>query len=297
MDYSTLIDPQSLAAVLAVADAAAKPVLLDCRTNLMQPGAGFALYQQGHIPGAHHADMDNDLSSPITPTSGRHPLPDPDQFAQQLGSWGIGSDTQVIVYDDMGGAMAARAWWLLRWMGHSRVALLDGGLPAWIGAGGALSTEVKPPVSCAPYPFRLNPSWLVDSDRVLANITEPAFILVDARNAERFRGEQEPIDPVAGHVPAALNRPLPDNLTDQGLFKSAEQLRAEWLTLLVGARGDDAIAAEVSADDVVAMCGSGVTACHLLLSLEIAGLTGARVYAGSWSEWIRDAQRPVSTGE
>ena len=283
MDYRTLIDAQSLVTLLSAADAGAKPVLLDCRSNLMQPSAGLAAYRQGHLPGAHHADMDADLSSPITATSGRHPLPEPDQFAQQLGDWGIGADTQVVVYDDMGGAMASRAWWLLRWMGHTQVAVLNGGITAWIGADGELSDDTEAARVCAPYPYRLSPDWVVDSDTVLANIADPKLILIDARNAERFRGEQEPIDPVAGHVPGALNRPLPDNLTDKGLFKSTEQLRAEWDALLDG----------VSPNDVVTMCGSGVTACHLLLSLEIAGLPGARVYAGSWSEWIRDNQRPV----
>lgn len=286
-EYQTLIDAPSLAALLSAVPlavkAAAKPVLLDCRSNLMQPGAGLAAYRQGHLPGAHHADMDSQLSSPITASSGRHPLPDPGRFAQQLGEWGVDSETQVIVYDDMGGAMASRAWWLLRWMGHTQVAVLDGGIGAWTGAGGELSGEVESAEAVAPYPYRLHPDWVVDSDTVLANISARKFTLIDARNAERFRGEQEPIDPVAGHVPGAMNRPLPDNLTANGLFKSAEQLRAEWDALLDG----------ISPNDVVTMCGSGVTACHLLLSLEIAGLPGARVYAGSWSEWIRDDQRPL----
>ncbi|MEH6650242.1 MAG: sulfurtransferase [Motiliproteus sp.] len=288
MDYRTLIDAQSLAALLnadslTAKSAAAKPVLLDCRSNLMQPGAGLAAYQKGHLPGARHADMDTELSSSITATSGRHPLPDPEGFARQLGEWGIDTQTQVIVYDDMGGAMASRAWWLLRWMGHEQVAVLNGGVPAWVDAGGELSSAVESSMVTTPYPYRLNPSWVVDSDTVQANIADPKFTLIDARNAERFRGEQEPIDPIAGHVPGALNRPLPDNLTDKGLFKSAEQLRMEWDLLLDG----------VSPNDVVTMCGSGVTACHLLLSLEVAGLPGARVYAGSWSEWIRDDKRPV----
>ncbi|MEH6823188.1 MAG: sulfurtransferase [Motiliproteus sp.] len=284
MDYRTLIDASSLEAGLNVA-VGGKRVLLDCRFNLMQPDAGLALYRQGHIPGAVYAHLDKDLSSPITASSGRHPLPDPQHLAQRLGEWGICADTQVVVYDDMGGAMAARAWWLLRWLGHERVAVLDGGFQAWVATDGAISEEAIAPIACASYPLQLQPGWVVGTEAVVANLQKPLFSLVDARSLERFRGEQEPIDPVAGHVPGALNRPLPDNLTTTGRFKSAEQLRAEWLALL----------GEVQPEAVVAMCGSGVTACHLLLSLELAGLPGARLYAGSWSEWIRDVGRPVAT--
>tara|TARA_R110002167_G_scaffold109_4_gene737 strand:+ start:3172 stop:4041 length:870 start_codon:yes stop_codon:yes gene_type:complete len=285
MDYRTLIDALSLEAGLNIAADGVKRVLLDCRFNLLQPDAGLALYRQGHIPGALYAHLDNDLSGPITAQSGRHPLPDPKRLAMRLGEWGICPDTQVVVYDDMGGAMAARAWWLLRWLGHERVAVLDGGFQAWVATEGAVSEEAATATDCAPYPYRFNADQVVSSEAVLANLQQPVFTLVDARSAERFHGEQEPIDPVAGHVPGALNRALSENLTAEGLFKSAEQLRTEWLALLDG----------TAPEAVVAMCGSGVTACHLLLSLELAGLKGARVYAGSWSEWIRDQQRPVAT--
>lgn len=290
MDYRTLIDAPSLEAGLNIAVDGVKRVVLDCRFNLMQPDAGLALYRQGHIPGALYAHLDNDLSSPILPTSGRHPLPDPDRLAQRLGEWGICPDTQVVVYDDMGGAMAARAWWLLRWLGHERVAVLDGGFPAWVATDGAVSAEQPnqpaAPQPCESYPYQLNADWLVSTQDIVANLSVAEFSLVDARTAERFRGEQEPIDPIAGHIPGALNRPLPDNLTAMGTFKPAEQLRSEWLALL----------GPVPVAEVVAMCGSGVTACHLLLSLEVAGLNGARIYAGSWSEWIRAADRPVEVG-
>jgi thiosulfate/3-mercaptopyruvate sulfurtransferase len=289
MDYRTLIDASTLQQTLQqdLADNRAPNwVLLDCRFNLIQPDAGRALYRQGHIPTAQYADLNLDLSSPITATSGRHPLPDPKRLAQRLGQWGIGPDTQVVVYDDMGGAMASRGWWLLRWLGHDRVALLDGGLPAWIAAGGELSAAASQPAPCAAYPLALHRNWVVGCEAVVANLAGQSFTLIDARNVERFRGEQEPIDPVAGRVPGALNRPVPDNLTATGRFKPADQLRVEWLALL----GD------VESDQVVTMCGSGVTACHLLLSLELAGLSGARLYAGSWSEWIRDANRPVEVG-
>ncbi|MEH6473956.1 MAG: sulfurtransferase [Halopseudomonas sp.] len=288
MDYRTLIDAQSLEAMLAGASADGRCVVLDCRFNLMQPEAGLEQYQQGHIPTAVYAHLDHDLSSPIIPQSGRHPLPDPQRLAKRLGEWGIAADTQVVVYDDMAGAMAARAWWLLRWLGHERVALLDGGLSAWIAAAGAISSQSESPACCGEYPLKLHSDWLLNSAEVAANLAAepPGFCLVDARNVERFVGEQEPIDPVAGHVPAALNRPLSDNLTPTNSFKSPDQLRGEWLALL-GAS---------AADDAVMMCGSGVTACHNLLAMEIAGLKGGRLYAGSWSEWIRDPQRPIATG-
>ena len=279
MSYRTLIDAASLQTHLG------DPgwVLLDCRFDLMQPNAGREAYQQGHLPGARYADLNQDLSDPVTGHSGRHPLPDPQRLANQLGAWGITPESQVLVYDDMAGAMAARAWWLLRWLGHERVVLLDGGLPAWLEAGGEITPSLPEPDDCGPYPVTLQP-WVVDTEAVVVNLEQQGFTLIDARTAERFDGEQEPIDPVAGHIPGALNRPLPDNLTDHGTFKTAEQLRQEWHGLLEGR----------SAEDCVAMCGSGVTACHLLLSLELAGLTGARLYAGSWSEWIVDPGRPVA---
>ena len=285
MDYRTLINAPSLEAGLNVCAAGIKRVVLDCRFNLMQPEAGLELYRQGHIPGAIYAHLDRDLSSAITPQSGRHPLPDPQQLAQRLGEWGIDVNTQVVVYDDMGGAMAARAWWLLRWLGHERVAVLDGGFPAWVATEGAVSDEPVAPTPCDPYPYRMASDAVITTAEVLTNLQTPTFTLIDARNAERFYGEQEPIDPVAGHVPGALNRPLSASLTTTGTFKTAAQLRAEWLVLLENHQPET----------LVAMCGSGVTACHLLLALEVAGLPGARLYAGSWSEWIRDTDRPIAT--
>ncbi|MFT6915904.1 MAG: thiosulfate/3-mercaptopyruvate sulfurtransferase [Motiliproteus sp.] len=285
MDYRNLIDAPSLEAGLNSAASGRKRVVLDCRFNLLQPDAGVGLYRQGHIPGALYAHLDNDLSSPITASSGRHPLPDPKVLARRLGEWGIGPDTQVVVYDDMGGAIAARAWWLLRELGHERVAVLDGGFQAWVATEGAVSGEPVAASPCDPYPYSLNRAAVVSAEAVLANIQSPGFTLVDARSPERFRGEQEPIDPVAGHIPGSLNRPLAENLTANGHFKAADILRAEWLTLL----------GNVPPAAVVTTCGSGAAACHLLLSLEIAGLPGARLYPGSWSEWIRDPARPVAT--
>lgn len=276
-----LIDAPSLQQALSAGDT----VVLDCRFSLADPAAGLNAYRQGHIPGAQFADLEQHLSSPITADSGRHPLPDPTLLVQHLAAWGIGACTPVVVYDDMGGAMAARCWWLLRWLGHDQVALLDGGVPAWIRAGYPLQQE-QPNVQPALFPLQLHPNWVVDSEQLAAQLGSGQLTLVDARTPERYRGEQEPIDPVAGHVPGALNRPLGLNLDAEGCFKPAAQLRQEWQQLLD----------ETPLHQAVMMCGSGVTACHHLLALAIAGLEGPRLYAGSWSEWIRDADRPIATG-
>ena len=260
--------------------------VFDCRFDLADTGYGRRVYEEGHITGAHFLDLDQDLSSPITAESGRHPLPAPEQLLHHLLVCGVTPSTQVVVYDDAGGAMAARAWWLLRWLGHKAVAVLDGGFPSWQAAGfpttsgadtdsGALS----PPAAGTARP---DPDQVVDSSAVLSNIEKKSFTLVDARANARFVGEVEPVDPVAGHIPGALNRPLTDNL-QQGFFKSANDLRHEWQTVIDG----------IDPESIVHMCGSGVTACHNQLAMEIAGLHGSRVYPGSWSEWIRDPQRPV----
>jgi len=258
--------------------------LLDCRFSLADTGYGSRVYGEGHIPGARYLDLDRDLSSPIGPQDGRHPLPDPVKLNARLRQCGVGPGVQVVVYDDCGGAMASRAWWLLRWLGHDAVALLDGGYPAWLALGAEPEQQV-PDDTDSGWQGQADAAALVALPAVEANLAAPAFTLVDARSAERFRGEQEPIDPVAGHIPGALNRPLSDNL-EQGRFKDAEKLRHEWGALL----GDRA------PESIVHLCGSGVTACHNLLAMEHAGLSGSRLYAGSWSEWIRDPRRPVATG-
>lgn len=258
--------------------------VLDCRFSLADTGYGRRVYGEGHIPGACYLDLDRDLSSPIRPDSGRHPLPDPEALASRLRQCGVRPGIQVVVYDDCGGAMAARAWWLLRWLGLESVAVLDGGFPAWQALGASFEQK-EPAGGVSDWHPRPDPAALVSVGEVERNLRETTFTLVDARGAARFRGEQEPIDPVAGHVPGALNRPLTDNL-EQGRFKAPETLRAEWLALL----GDR------SAEQIVHMCGSGVTACHNQLSMELAGLAGSRIYPGSWSEWIRDPERPVATG-
>ncbi len=276
MSWNTLIT----AAELQVAIEQSDLVILDCRFNLMDTAAGEQAYAAGHIPGAHYLHLDNDLSSPITETTGRHPLPNLEQLADKLGSLGINATTQVVAYDDCGGAMASRCWWLLRYLGYEKVALLDGGINAWLQNSETLETTV-PNTRTVTFKADVDSHQNLAVDQILVAQDDGA-VLVDARSAERFRGEQEPIDPVAGHIPGALNRPMTDNLVD-GFFKPAAQLRDEWLAVL----GDQQL------DQVVHMCGSGVTACHNLLAMEIAGLQGSRLYAGSWSEWIRDPARPV----
>ncbi|MCO4759235.1 MAG: sulfurtransferase [Oceanospirillaceae bacterium] len=282
--YNTLITATELNTLIS----GSSVLILDCRFSLAGQGSadyGQRVYNEDHLPGAVFMHLEDDLSSPILPTTGRHPLPDVDKLSAKLQQSGLKKDQQVVVYDDCGGAMAARTWWLLRYLGHDAVALLDGGYPQWTAQGYAVSRDVVEPEEGDFIP-QLRASMNVPVDDVVRETSKAHFTLIDARGAERYRGEQEPIDPVAGHIPGALNRPLTDNLQD-GCFKSADQLSEEWRALLDGR----------TADTVVHYCGSGVTACHNLLSMEVAGLSGARIYAGSWSEWIRDPARPVATGE
>lgn len=279
--YTTLIGAEELAQHLEYQDWR----IFDCRHDLLAPDAGEHAYDAGHIIGARFLGLERDLSSPATGRNGRHPLPDPQRLAERLGSCGVGEQTQIVAYDDSGGMFAARLWWLARWLGHERVAVLDGGLAAWrsvglplasggAGARAAMRLEVEPrPIA-------------VDAERVRAQLGDPQMLIVDARSPERFRGENETLDPVGGHIPGAVNRWFKDNLDERGRFKPAAQLRTEWLSLL-GQR---------SAQAVVHTCGSGVSACHNLLAMEIAGLQGSRLYPGSWSEWCADPSRPVATG-
>ncbi|MEH6813385.1 MAG: sulfurtransferase [Motiliproteus sp.] len=260
-------------------------VILDARFNLSDTEAGRQAYQQGHIPGAYYVHLDEQLSSPITAESGRHPLPDPQTLADWLGSVGIGADTQVVIYDDMGGAMAGRCWWLLKTLGHQAAAVLDGGLSHWQEQGFAVTFDTTAAAIPCAFQMQWQSGAVIDMQRVLVNLDKATFQLVDARAPERYRGEQEPIDPVAGHIPRALNRALNLNLGADGCFKSPQQLQQEWQALL----------ADQGPETIVHMCGSGVTACHNHLAMEYAGLTGSRVYAGSWSEWIRGSKRPVAT--
>lgn len=283
MNYSVLISADELAHHLADRNW----VVIDCRHDLANPDAGGAAYREGHIPGALFAHLDHDLSDkrsgPKGEFRGRHPLPSAEVFTATLRAWGIHNDTQVVAYDAQGGMYAARLWWMMRWVGHKAVAVLDGGLQAWGAAGHGLSTVMR---QVEPGTVSQRPSLAksVDADAVLSNIESRKFTLVDARAADRFRGENETIDPVGGHIPGAVNRFFKDNLQADGRFKDPEQLHKE----LAAVVGDPARS--------VMQCGSGVTACHNLLALEAAGMSGAALYPGSWSEWCSDASRPVATG-
>ena len=286
MTFSTLIDASALGELVGKPDVA----VIDCRFDLINPEGGRRAYLKGHIPGARYADLNRDLSAPVSAHSGRHPLPLPKDFAATLDRLGIGRATQVIAYDDAGGSFAARAWWLLRWLGHGSVAVLDGGIKAWSAAGGVLESGEEKPLPRETPGGRISPradsAAVIETDDIAAFLTDPKHLLVDARAAERFAGSVEPIDAVAGHIAGAVNHPFSANLAADGRFLPAAELKRLWHARLAGR--------EVA--HVAAMCGSGVTACHNLLSLEVAGLRGAKLYAGSWSEWIRDPTRPVARG-
>ena len=259
--------------------------VFDCRHDLQNTEYGAQAYAKGHIPGALFLHLDRDLSGEKTGRNGRHPLPEPAVFARRMGERGVGPDTQVVAYDNESGVFASRLWWMLRWLGHEKVALLDGGLPGWLRARQALVTEVPVPV---PLEFVARPQPLtVDVDFVLGRLASLKGMIIDARAPERFSGDQETLDPVGGHIPGAVNRFYFDNLDDAGCcFKPAEELRAEFDVLLAGC--DPA--------HIIQQCGSGVTACHNLLAMEIAGLKGSRLYPGSWSEWCADPSRPIAKG-
>ena len=256
--------------------------IVDCRHDLADPGFGERAYADGHLPGALFVHLDRDLSGDKTGRNGRHPLPDRTAFAARLGALGVDRSHQIVVYDDAGGLFAARLWWMLRWVGHESVALLDGGMQAWLSAGMALS-RTPPPHAQAHYQPRRG-AEPVDVGEVMALLGKPETVLVDARSPDRFRGENEVLDPVGGHIPGARNRFFRDNLGANLHFKPPGELRAEF-TAVVG-----------SADPatVIHQCGSGVTACHNLLAMEVAGLAGSLLYAGSWSEWCADPARPVA---
>jgi thiosulfate/3-mercaptopyruvate sulfurtransferase len=284
MPYTTLISAQQLAQHIADPNW----VVIDCRHDLLNPEFGRNVFAAGHLPHAQHADLDTDLSDkspgPNGEFRGRHPLPDRNAFAETLRRWGINHGSQVVAYDAHGGMFAARLWWMLRWMGHQAVALLDGGMPAWQALDLPLSTETttKPHGNVSPGTPLVN---TVSVDEVVANLATKQRLVVDARANDRFRGENETIDPIGGHIPGAKNRFFKNNLDADGKFKSTEQLRAEWSAVLSDPRS------------AIMQCGSGATACHNLLALEIAGMPGALLYPGSWSEWCADPARPVAKGE
>jgi thiosulfate/3-mercaptopyruvate sulfurtransferase len=282
--YTTLISASELASHIDDSNW----VVVDCRHDLVNLAAGREGYAVGHLPHAVFADMETELSGakrgPEGAFRGRHPLPERDAFVETLRGWGVNDATQVIAYDAHGGMFAARLWWMLRWVGHEAVAVLDGGMAAWQAAGLPLTGEVqaKPRGTIQ---ARAPLVSMVGAAEVLDNIGGGELAVVDARAPDRFRGENETIDPVGGHIPGARNRFFKDNLTAEGRFKNPEDLKAE-LARVVG-----------EPSKAVMQCGSGVTACHNLLALQVAGMPGAALYPGSWSEWCADPARPVATGE
>lgn len=278
--YRTLIDASQLQILRQLR---ADVVVFDCRHDLAAPELGAQQYAQGRITGAWFAHLDHDLSGPKTGKNGRHPLPDRTLFVQWLQARGVSDGTQVVCYDASGGMFAARLWWMLRWIGKPQVTVLDGGLQAWLAQGGTLDIA-QPQANPAELHLRDSLVPIVDAASVLSNTTSRTHTLLDARAPERYSGEQEAIDPVAGHIPGALNRFFKLNLQEDGRFKEPGQLRAEFLGLL----GEE--------DLVVHQCGSGATACHNILAMEIARLGTHALYPGSWSEWCADPARPVATG-
>lgn len=283
MDYTTLIGAEALYAHLSEPTWA----ILDCRFRLTDPDTGRTLYEAAHIPGALYADLNRDLAGPPGGEAGRHPLPELDIFRRTVGNWGIEEGVQVVCYDDAGGSLAARLWWMLRYLGHARVAVLDGGWQAWLAQGylTVSGTEQRTPTTFQGEP---HPEMLASLEEVVAlSAGGQGARLVDSRDARRYRGEIEPLDPVAGHIPGARNRPFSQNLAEDGTLRPPEALRAEW----------DALLGEQPPSDLILYCGSGVTACHNLLALEQAGRSGARLFVPSWSGWSADPTRPVETGE
>lgn len=291
MPTTTLITPRQLAARLEETDLA----VIDCRFDLARPQWGREAYATSRIPHALYAHLDHDLSGEVSAATGRHPLPPVDELAARLGQWGIDSQVQVVAYDQGSGAYAARLWWLLRWLGHSKVAVLDGGFAAWQEEKLPLDTTPltgtqapsRPPRRFDPRPDAEMVVSTAEIEEMVAaqRFADRDYVLIDARSADRFAGRNETIDPVAGHVPGARNHPLTDNVDSAGRFLNRGALRERFARTLEG----------VPPDAAICMCGSGVTACHNLLAMEVAGLQGARLYAGSWSEWIRDPKRPVTS--
>ncbi len=284
MIYSTIISVPALISEFENPNLA----IIDCRFSLTDTEAGRQNYLAAHIPGAVYAHLDEDLSSPvISGTTGRHPLPAIEKLAVKLGDWGIDSSSQVVAYDDAGGALAAsRLWWLLRWLGHNAAAVLDGGWQAWLEAGETLHSglEMRPARTFVPH---IQNGILIDADEILNRLGDSNFLLLDSRDEARYRGDEEPIDPVAGHIPTAHPSPHLNTLDQKGKFLPQEELRSQFTALL----------GEVSPGDTVFYCGSGVTAAQNVLAMAHAGMGIARLYAGSWSEWITDPLRPIAVGE
>lgn len=263
-------------------------ITFDCRHDLMDTERGAQMYAAGHIPGAHFAPVDTALSGAKNGTNGRHPLPSPEAFAAFLNWHGVTAQTRIVAYDDVGGQYAARLWWLARWIGLApqNVAVLDGGLPKWTAEGRPLTTDMPRPRGAGTIVARPDASQVRAADEVHAGLTNGESLVLDARAPERFRGEVEPIDRVAGHIPSARNRFFKTNLNTDLTMRSADELRREFAALL----------GELRPEQVIHQCGSGITACVNLLAMEHAGLGGSKLYAGSWSEWIADPSRPIERG-
>jgi thiosulfate/3-mercaptopyruvate sulfurtransferase len=278
MAFQTLISTRQALAGLECSDW----LFVDCRHQLADEAWGEREYRTGHLPGAHFLHLDRDLSGAKTGCNGRHPLPDVATLAEKLRKLGMNQDSQVVVYDQGNGAMAARLWWLCRWLGHARVAVLDGGYAKWQAEGLPLSSQ-SPEAVNGDFQERTASDCLRDCEWLLSHLGDAGNVIVDARTADRFAGENETLDPLGGHIPGAINRPWPNNLAADGCFKSAEVLRAEFQSLL----------GNVAPTAIVNQCGSGVTACHNILAMEVAGLSGSRLYPGSWSEWCADPSRPM----
>ena len=282
MRYTTVVSAEQLAEHLSDPNW----IVFDCRFTLTNTEAGKLAYQQSHIPGARYVHLDNDMSSPVTSHSGRHPLPDVNLLSEKLSNWGVDSSKQVVVYDDSFGSMAVKMWWLLRWLGHNNVALLDGGLPKWMKQKHPVSVDL-PQIIPAQFIPHLHEEMVANTSEVEGARKERCRMIVDARPEQRFAGEREPLDKVAGHIPGAVNWVFEENLDFDGTYLPADELREAYLKLLQG----------VKPEHTIHSCGSGVTACHNMLAMEIAGLPSGKLYAGSWSEWITDPSRPVATGE
>ncbi len=277
--YTTIIEVDTLARQVDTPNWR----VMDCRFDLMNKGAGLQEYREGHIPHALYVHLEDDLSGQPTPQTGRHPLPEAGILADKFAGWGIGTDTQLVVYDGQSGALASRLWWLSRWLGHERVAVLNGGFAAWQAAGLPVD-KATPEYKPADFHASVNNSLWVSTDTLQQQLASAEALLIDARDEARFRGEVEPLDKVAGHIPGSVNSPFEWNLDANGKFLTPEKLQARFSQIVTNATGKK----------IIHSCGSGVTACHNILAMEIIGLSGSLLYPGSWSEWITDPIRPVS---
>lgn len=287
MQYTTLVSTEILEANYNNSDW----IIFDCRSSLFDHSAGLKAYNENHIPNAIFSSLEDDLSSPVTQDSGRHPLPDFNLLIKKLGDWGVSDKTQVIAYDDVGGAFAVRLWWQLRTFGHKNIAVLDGGIPQWKKENKPLAQKptLLKDANQTIFKASINKSTWVTSEQLYKNLKSKEYMVLDARTPERYRGESEPIDTVAGRIPDSINRAFQLNLNEQGLFLSTEELKQQFKPII-------ALSPDKKPENIVHLCGSGVTACHNMMAMELAGYKDSKLYAGSWSEWIRDNNRPVATG-